>query len=148
MVFSKLFANRRSEKEERQNQIAVAALLFQMVRVDGQTDAQELKHMRQLLTQEFKLSESEVVDVFGLANDVLKEKKSLEELTESIREDWGNSRRIRLVEFLWVLAYADDKIDNKEKKLVHQVADLLTLTEYEQAQAQENAELRLGLHDF
>lgn len=148
MVFSKVFANRRSEKEERQTQIAVATLLFQMVRVDGQTDAQELKHMRELLTNEFKLSESEVIDVFSLANDALKENKSLEDLTESIRGNWGNARRIRLLEFLWVLAYADNKIDNKEKEMVNQVANLLTLTEFEQAQAQENAELRLGLHDF
>ncbi|MFT5571103.1 MAG: putative tellurite resistance protein B-like protein [Cryomorphaceae bacterium] len=69
----------------------------------------------------------------------------IETLTQEIRQNCSNSKRIKMLEYLWVLAFVDDRIDKKEAELVNQVAQRLFLNEAEIARAQENAENTLGI---
>jgi uncharacterized tellurite resistance protein B-like protein len=59
----------------------------------------------------------------------------IETLTQEIRQNCSNSKRIKMLEYLWVLAFVDDRIDKKEAELVNQVAQRLFLNEAEIARA-------------
>ena len=54
---------------------------------------------------------------------------------------------MKLLEYLWVLALADERIDPHERHLVRKVAGLLYLNEKQIMQSRENAKRQLGISD-
>jgi len=53
---------------------------------------------------------------------------------------------MKLLEYLWLLALADDQIDPHERHLVRKVAGLLYLNEAQILQSREQAKAQLGIN--
>jgi len=83
-----------------------------------------------------------------LARKSAHEATSLQGFTREICDNWGNAKRVRLLEHLWIIALADKTIDANERHLVRKVAGLLYLNEMQIVQARENAKQKLGIEDF
>jgi len=143
-----LKAFKSSDRENRVEQVTVAVILFRLVRCDGQTKMLELMHMSELLRKEFDLSQDELERVFALADDQESKNKQTNELVSQVCNGLNSQCRIKLLEYLWILAFADDKIHQAEIALINDIAEQLQLTKLEQATAQENAEEHLGLFSF
>ncbi len=150
MALGKLFVSKKkaSIRAEKQLQLAAAILLYKMARADGFVDNAEILHMRSLLTKEFSLTEDELESTLKLAKSSAHEFADLSKITEEIRNNWGNAKRIKLLEYLWILAYADDAIEADEVSLARKVGEFLYLNEMEMVRAQENAASYLGLDQF
>jgi len=108
---------------------AAATLMFEVVRSDGRIDQVELIYMGEILRREFKLNEQELEELFQLAKETANESTSLQGFTRDICDNWGAAKRMKLLEYLWLLALADDQIDPHERHLVRKVAGLLYLNE-------------------
>jgi len=126
----------------------IAVLLFRLIRSDGKADMIELVSMSELLRNEFSLSQASLEKVFSLANEQQIELEKASVLTCDICKQLSRVDRVELLEYLWRLAFADDRIDKAEVALIEDIASQLELSELEQATAQENAEKHLGLHLF
>ena len=150
MSFKKIFNKvlKPSERGGQIEQVSMAVILFRLVRSDGQAKMLELMHMGELLRKEFNLSQEELESVFALADDQESKQGNPAELVEEVCNDLSSQRRVKLLEYLWILAFSDDKIDKAETMLIEQVAEQLDLSEVEQVTAQENAEKHLGLDSF
>ena len=142
-----LFNQGKTSKQpsEKDLKLAAATLMFEMVRSDGRIDQVELIYMGEILRREFKLNEVELDELFQLAKDTANEATSLHRFTRDICDNWGNKKRAKLLEYLWMLALADDQIDPHERHLVRKVAGLLYLNETEIQQSRERAKLELGI---
>ena len=101
-----------------------------------------------MLKSEFELDDKSVARVIENAEASENRVKDLPALAEEVRNNWGNARRVQLLEYLWVMAYADDRIDPKEMAMINKLGELLYLTESEKDRAQSAAEARVGLDDF
>lgn len=128
--------------------LAAATLMFELIRSDGRVDRVELVYMGEILRREFKLGEEELDELFKLAKESAHEATSLQGFTREICDNWGNAKRIKLLEYLWMLALSDERIDPHERHLVRKVAGLLYLNEGEIVIARENAKAQLGIEDF
>lgn len=128
--------------------LAAATLMFELIRSDGRVDRVELVYMGEILRREFKLGEEELDELFKLAKESAHEATSLQGFTRAICDNWGNAKRIKLLEYLWMLALSDERIDPHERHLVRKVAGLLYLNEGEIVIARENAKAQLGIEDF
>jgi len=150
MPLKKLFksASKDDSKDQKAQQLTIAILLFRLIRSDGQANMLELVHMSELLRKEFALSQQELEMVFKLADDGESTSTSTEEFIGEVCANLDNAKRIKLLEYLWILAFADDKIEKSEATLIRSVAKHLQLSELEQVKAQENAEKHLGLDIF
>jgi len=150
MSLRKLFvsAGGAEQSNEKSSQVAIAVLLFRLVRSDGQAKMLELVHMSELLRKEFSLTQQELEQVFKKANDEESKGVSSSEFVSAACENLSTQERVKLVEFLWILAFSDDQIEKQEVTLIRSVAQQLKLTELEQATAQESAEKHLGLDLF
>jgi len=84
--------------------------------------------------------------VFEFASNA--QSNDIDVLLKELSEDLPQRQRIKLLEYLWRLAFTDDHIDDSEIELINKVAKQLDLTEIEKATAQENAEKHLGLDLF
>ncbi|MFT6725429.1 MAG: putative tellurite resistance protein B-like protein, partial [Arenicella sp.] len=82
--------------------LAAATLMFEVVRSDGVIDQVELEQMGKILQREFKLNQDEVDELFELAKDTADQAISLQGFTRDICDNWGNAKRMKLLEYLWM----------------------------------------------
>lgn len=116
------------QMHEHQLQLASAALLLEMVRADFEDQAAERKQVLALLTEEFALSPQEAERLAELGEDAVRESVSLYEFTQALDKTLSVSDKIRIIEMLWQVAYADDALDKYEESLMRKLADLLHLS--------------------
>jgi len=129
-------------------QQAAAVLMIKMAAADDKVSRIEMIHISELLRKEFKLEQTELDSMILVASseDVLS--TPTETLAKQICETLGNAKRVKLLEYLWILAYSDDNVDARETDFIRHIAQLLVLTDMQIANAQENAERHLGLGFF
>jgi len=132
--------------DDQELKLAAATLMFEMIRSDGQVDRVELDQMGALLQREFKLGEEELAQLFKQAEDTAQNAISLQGFTREICDNWGNEKRLKLLEYLWMLALADERIDPHERHLVRKVAGLLYLNDAEINQCRERAKQQLSVN--
>lgn len=106
-------------------QLACAALMVEMIHVDEQITEQEEGKIRQLLVKRFDLNKSETKELLDLAHDEKHEAVDYHAFTSLLNEHYSQQQKIKLVEDLWLLAYADDDLDKYEEHLIRRLADLL-----------------------
>lgn len=106
-------------------QLATAALLFEMLRADHQEHPQERRTLEQALREHFELGEDELRDLAELADREVSHAVSLYPFTGLINEHFSAEQKVRVVEMLWRVAYADGSLDPYEEALVRKISDLL-----------------------
>ena len=125
--------------------LAAATLMYEMIRSDGDVDDVELQHMRDLLKKEFDLEPESILKLTEDAKQSANEAISLQKFTREICENWDNPKRVKMIEYLWTIALADEHIDSHEHHLVRKLAGLLYVTDKEIQTAKARAIEALGL---
>jgi uncharacterized tellurite resistance protein B-like protein len=112
---------------EHQVRVATAALLFEAVRADGTVEEAERTVMRAAVQSTFDLQPDELDELVGLAQDASARAVSLYELTQVVNAAFTPDEKKRIVELLWVVAFADARKDALEEHLIRKVARLLAV---------------------
>lgn len=138
----------QSDKEinspsDKQLKLAAATLMFELIRSDGHVDDVEMTQMEDILRSEFKLNDNDVQALLLLAKESAEEAISLHQFTRDICEHWGAEQRQKLLEYLWILALADQHVDDNERHLVRKIAGLLYLNENQIQVARQNAKIKI-----
>jgi len=110
---------------ERRLQMATAALMIEMLHVDEHVTADEEIKLHNILKQRFKLSNDEIDILIDLANAEKREATDYYTFTSLINEHYTQQQKIKLVEDLWRLAYADSELDKYEEHLLRRLSELL-----------------------
>jgi len=116
-------------------QLATAALMFEMLRADDDEHPDERHTLEQALQKSFALSESETRQLAQLADREAAEAVSLHQFTSLINRHFSPGEKIRVVEMLWQVAYADGRLDRYEEALVRKIAELIHVPHREFMQA-------------
>ena len=110
---------------ERAVHLAAAALLFEIVRADGEVKPAELTVMRTAVQGTFGLSAPDTDEIMALAEQESRTAASLFELTRVVDEAFDEEQKKRIVELLWLVAFADAEKNAHEEHLIRQIATLL-----------------------
>ena len=105
--------------------LAAAALLFEIVRADGEVKPEELTVMRAAVQGTFGLSSADTDALVALAGEQSRAAVSLFEFTRVVDESFTAEEKKRIVELLWLVAFADAQKDAHEEHLIRQIAGLL-----------------------
>lgn len=108
-------------------ELAVAALLVETLRADHKVEAAEREAVRRALRQVFDLDDAEISVLVDAASDKVEAATSLFEFTRIINERFEHEEKVRIVEQIWRVAYADGELEKHEAHLVRRIADLLHL---------------------
>jgi len=106
-------------------QLASAALLFEMLGADNDDHPDERVALQNILQETFALDEAETRELAELAEREVAESVSLYQFTGLINQHFPGSEKVRLVEMLWQVAYADGRLDRYEEALLRKIADLI-----------------------
>ena len=122
-----------SEKEKPNFEIELTAsvLAYELARSDGGITEDEL---RVLMSEIQKIAKKvgknkdeilKIVEVYS-ANSV-----SFHEFVEDINDNYSKQEKLDLLYFMWKMAYADNKLDVDEEKLIRRMADLIKIKDIE-----------------
>jgi len=121
-------------------QLATAALLFEMLRADDDEHPEERRMLQQSLQKTFSLDEEETSQLIELADREATESVSLYQFTNLINRHFSPEEKIRVVELLWQVAFADGRLDRYEEALVRKIADLIYVPHRDFLQAKHRVE--------
>jgi uncharacterized tellurite resistance protein B-like protein len=108
--------------------VATCALLLEMARVDGKFSDSERSQIIQTLEDVYDLSEEAVAELIRVTSEKLKDSIDLWHFTNLINRNYSVEEKIRVIEMVWRLAYADGVLEEHEDYLLHKLANLLHLT--------------------
>lgn len=135
----------RPETREHGLRLATAALLMEMSQADFTRRPEELQLVEQLVRREFDLTEAETRELAGLAEAEAQEAVSLYQFTGLINEHFSAEEKVRVVEMLWQVAYADRVLDKYEESLVRKLAELLYVPHRDFIRAKHRVQESLGI---
>ncbi len=123
--FTRIDAECASGDDAHALHLATAALLFEMLRADNEEHPDEAAAIEKALQDVFSLSKAETAELLELARREAEESVSLHQFTSLVNRHFSARQRVRVVEMLWQVAYADGQLDRYEEALVRKISDLL-----------------------
>jgi uncharacterized tellurite resistance protein B-like protein len=124
---------------ERHLQVAVAVLLHEARRADYTEDASEWAAAEQALHDLFGLGPEQIAEILAEGSARARQLTSLYAPLTTIKRHWGVAERMRLVEHLWRVVFADGHLNPYEDHCVRKVAHLLTLSNTDSMLARNRA---------
>ena len=78
-----------------------------------------------LFLEQFHLDEAEIDELISLAENEVDHAVSLHEFSETINNELSSREKIKIIENLWSVAYADTYLHKYEEYYIRKIADLL-----------------------
>jgi uncharacterized tellurite resistance protein B-like protein len=122
--------------------VATAVLLIEVTRADFRVNHAEQQHLRELLKQQFDLTGEELDALIEQAESDADQLISLQHVTRLMNEHYDHAMKIRVIEMMWQIVFADGDMDHYEEHLMRKVADLLYVSHAEFIKARHKAEER------
>jgi uncharacterized tellurite resistance protein B-like protein len=122
---SRDMASDSSEASDHALRLAAAALLFEVVRADAEVREEERTVMRTAIQSAFALDAAEADELVGLAEEESRRAVSVYEFTSLVDRHFAPEQKKRVVELLWLVAFADAEKHAQEEALVRKIAGLL-----------------------
>jgi uncharacterized tellurite resistance protein B-like protein len=124
--FSRHIHHDKSDHDlEHAQQLAAAALLFEVSRSDDDIDDSEKERIETIVRSSFALGDEEVETLMGLAREQVRDASSLYGFTSLINQHWSIDQRVHLAGLMWEVAFADGRLDDHEVHLMRKIEKLL-----------------------
>ena len=126
--FKKIFQTEESEDltiDDKTSTKACVALLLETSMADEILDESELMALKNTLQKDFQINEDEIDELIDLAKDNVEDSTSLYEFTRDINDNFDAAERVKLIESMWKIAYADGNIDKYEEHIIRKVSNLI-----------------------
>lgn len=111
-----------------QLQLATAVLLVEVMRADPQIHAPERRAVLWALEHRFELASDELARLMELAEQAARSASDFHQFTSVLNDRFSQPDKIRIVENMWAVAYADGHLEAAENHVISRVAGLLHVT--------------------
>lgn len=128
-------SNSQQQDEFERIQIATCVILLEVARSDDEFSSIEKTTVAALLKKNFELSPDAVDELIEIASQKRDESVDLWQFTNLINKNYTKQDKIKIVEAVWKVIYADKKLDKYEDHFVHKLAKLLQLKHHELIEA-------------
>ena len=113
------------EAQDKALRLAAGVLLFEIVRADNKVEDTERTVMRTALQSTFNLNQDESAEIMRLSEEHSRTAISIFEFTSLVDGAFSPEEKKRIVELLWLVAFADGRKDASEEHMVRKIAGLL-----------------------
>jgi uncharacterized tellurite resistance protein B-like protein len=120
--------NSDANRPELTLQLAVAVLLIEVMQSDAECAFDEQATILNILKQRFHLSDAEVAQLTERGQQTSKSAHDLLQFTSLIDHELELPEKVRIIEYLWQVVYADGKISAHENHLMRRLVDLLHIS--------------------
>jgi uncharacterized tellurite resistance protein B-like protein len=114
--------------DESDYRLAATALLIHVVSLDGEPTAKEKRKLHSLIETRFKLDSGTADQLIATATRAEGDAVDLYRFTSVIMREVDEAGRLRIVEMLWEMVFADGKVTEFEDNVLWRAADLLGIS--------------------
>ena len=105
--------------------IAACALLLEIAHADEVFSEDERLRILRAVREDLGVSPEDVDEVVRLAEEERRESVDLYQFTRLLAEKFSREQRLRLIEAIWGIVYADGQLTAAENQLARRIAELL-----------------------
>jgi uncharacterized tellurite resistance protein B-like protein len=131
---------RHKQHDAEELKVAAASLMVLAARMDGTFDEVERETIRATLQRHFQMRAAEAEALIEEGHGTVDESTELYGIIRVVRDHLDPEERIRIIEMLWEVAYADGDVDDYEANLVRRVAGLLYVPDRDSGAARKRVE--------
>jgi uncharacterized tellurite resistance protein B-like protein len=114
-----------AESSERTLRLATAVMLVEVMRADARFAPAERQAVLQALRDRFQLSPDEAERLSDLAELAARDATDWFGFTSHINARFDMPAKLRMIEQMWAVAYADGQLSAHEQHVMWRIADLL-----------------------
>ena len=118
-------------------QVATAALLLEMMRMDDRVSDEERAAISDSLRRQFGLTPAQLDALMALAEQQARDATDYYQFTSLINRSCDAAQKVQIIENLWRVAFADGQLDAHEMHLMRKLADLLYVRHGDYAAAKQ-----------
>ena len=149
-ALGKLMSLRKENENEdlsfdQEGRMACAALMTRAAWLDGTLDKVEENALRDLMMKRFEISPGEVDKILKAAADDLDTSNDLYRYTKDLRDNFDADERLKLIEMIWEVVYADGVLHDFEATLMRRLAGLLYVDDRDSGEAKKRVMHKRGL---
>jgi uncharacterized tellurite resistance protein B-like protein len=105
--------------------MATAVLMIDVARADYVFEETEFDRVLELVQEHFELPPEDAAQLVNQASDRAEDLVAAYDFTKVLHDHLTHEEKARVVELLWLIAYADGRLDKYEDALVLKISDLL-----------------------
>lgn len=124
---------------------AASALLIACSKADMDEDPEERRVICDILKSTFNVSDNTINRLLEFA-DTASEAQYLDSVTQLVNEQFSDRDKRFLLEKLWVVAYADGRIEEREASFIDRIADSIDLQPEDVETSRALARHQLAIH--
>ena len=126
---------------------ATAVLLIETAVMDGEFDVDERATIGRLLMERFGISENGVDALMVETEQAVADSVELFSFTRVLRSDYDHADRVKMIEMMWEVAYADGVIHDYEANLIRRATGLLHVSDRESGEVRKRVLEQLDKED-
>tara|TARA_B100001564_G_scaffold297810_1_gene263692 strand:+ start:138 stop:569 length:432 start_codon:yes stop_codon:yes gene_type:complete len=112
-------------------ELTAAVLAYEIARSDGDIDEKELSVLMseiEVIAEKVGKNKHEILKIIEIYS---KDSVSFYEFVEDINKNYSKDEKLNLLKFMWKMAYADNKLDVDEERLIRRMADMIKIKDME-----------------
>ena len=107
------------------------ALAYEIAISDGELDESELTSLKAEIMKKSEQLNLDSDEVFKTIEQHSSESVSFNDFINQINEYFNKDQKLKMIEFLWQTAYADNILEVDEERLIRRIADMIRLKNIE-----------------
>ena len=139
-LFDSIAEPQPAARTEHDLHLATAVLLVEVMRADPALGETERVAVVGALRRKFQLADDALDRLVELAHEKARGASDFFAFTSVINDRFSHEQKVRMVEAMWSVAYADGHLDAHENHLISKVAGLLHVTHGEYIAAKIRAQ--------
>ena len=120
--------------------LAAAALLVHASTIDGYVDEAEADRLQEVLKAHYELSDEQMHELIVAAERTERDAVDIYTFTSKLKKALPEEDRLRIIEMMWEIAFADGEIHGYEENLIWRTAELLGIPSRERIRARKKVE--------
>lgn len=113
------------EQREHAIRMATAVLMVDVARADNDFQEAEFELLIELIRKHFDLSTEEANQLTNAADEKAEAMVEVHQFTRQLHNSLSEDEKVRVIDLLWKVAYADGRLSKYEDSLVLKISDLL-----------------------
>ena len=98
-----------------------------MAKIDGEFSNSERQDIVATFRNTYNLSVDEISSLIEASEEELERSIDLWQFTNRINKNYSPDEKIRIIETIWQVVYADGRVDQHEDYLIHKLSELLNI---------------------
>lgn len=119
--------------------LAAASLLVHLAHADGVIAAAEMRHLRELIAQNFNLDPQATVRLIRSAEESDREAVDFYHFTNTLKRALDEAGRLQIIAMMWEIAFAGGQVHELEENIVARIADLLGVSPHDRLRLRQQA---------